>query len=182
MDVQHYSSGDFPAGDTHQSLPCPLLSPYCSSLSRWASGTPPHLLGSHVVPQDNSLGRILKGYNLDLSSLSYLAQKEPACICPGILAPAAVGSLTTLRCAVGPFSALQPQAMSCCSMTLDSEVCVTYQFPSLSHTLIVVHTHTQPPGHISQALDDPVAGSQCCLTWSKGQHPPDLFHEVRVNK
>lgn len=72
--------------------------------------------------------------------------------------------------------------MSCCSMALDSEVCVTYQFPSLSHTLRVVHTHIQPLGHISQALDDPVAGSQYCLTWSKGQHPPDLFHEVRVNK
>lgn len=151
MDVQHYSSGEFPAGDTHQSLLCPLLSPYCSSLSRWASGTPPHLLGSHVVPQDSSLGRILKGYNLDLSSHSYLAQKEPAYVCPGILAPAAVGSLTTLRCAVGPSSALQPQAMSWRPMALESEVCVTHQFPPLSQAHIVGHTHTTSRGQKSSS-------------------------------
>lgn len=142
MDVQRYSSGEFPAGDTHQSLPCSLLSPYCSSLSHWASGTPPHLLGGHVVLQDCSLGRILKGYNLDLSSHSYLAQKEPACVCPGIFAPAAVAGLATLRCAAGPFSALQPQAMRRHPVAFDSEVCVTCQFPSLSHTHRVVHIHT----------------------------------------
>lgn len=95
-----------------------------------------------MVLQDSSLGRILKSYNPDLSSHSYLAQKEPACVCPGIFAPAAVAGLTTLRCAAGPFSALQPQAMSRHPMAFDLEVCVTYQFPSLSYTHGVVHTYT----------------------------------------
>ena len=53
---------------------------------------------------------------------------------------------------------------------------------SVLYTRSGAHIHTQPPGDISQALDNPAAGSPYCLTWSKGRHPPDLFHEVRVNE
>ena len=46
---------------------CPLLSPYCSPLTCWASCSPPHLFWAMWPLETVLLGRILKGCKLDLS-------------------------------------------------------------------------------------------------------------------
>ena len=130
----------------------PLLSPYCSSVSRWASSTPPYILGSHVVPQDSSLGRILKGYNLDLSSHSYLAQKEPACVCPGILAPAACGKSHNPPMCCGPFLCPAASGHELAPHGLRFwDLCYLLVSFSLSYTHSGAHTYTTSRGHKSSS-------------------------------